>query len=314
MPEFEFDVAFSLHSSDLAKAHQLNERLRDRFRTFIFTEHQDELAGRNGEEVFNRVFGEQSRIVVVFYNSQWGTTPFTRHEETAIRNRAHEDGYGFTLFIPTDKPPQVPKWLPKQHLYFNWDEYGIEGAAAVVEKLIDEAGGTKRVETATERAARLGRANAFNAQRDRYLGSIEGLKASRDSFATLVSEIEKVVELINKAGHIDLAWRQFSFVWALLGGGPCLTIVEEQRHGSGESGAHVRVELYNAPPHLPGTIPMKSASRLWSRRYRFDLVAPETTAYVLAGQRPTQTTPEQLADSLVREFLNQVDAQSNPRR
>jgi hypothetical protein len=38
----------------------------------------------------------------VFYRQEWGETPFTRIEQTAIRNRAFHEGHSFTLFVATE--------------------------------------------------------------------------------------------------------------------------------------------------------------------------------------------------------------------
>lgn len=78
MTDFEYDVAFSFHSQDQGLAVQLNDRLQERFRTFIYTEQQKMLAGTDGEITFNKVFGSSARVVVVLYRKEWGETPFTR--------------------------------------------------------------------------------------------------------------------------------------------------------------------------------------------------------------------------------------------
>ena len=157
-PNFEFDVAFSFHSLDESLVTQLNDLLQDRFKTFLYSKNQEILAGTDGEEIFNSVFGEMARCVVVFYREEWGETPFTRIKQTAIRNRAFDVGFDFTLFIPTEKTPNVPPWLPKTRLWFGLDRFGLTGAAAVIEARIQELGGEPRVESITDRAARLQRA------------------------------------------------------------------------------------------------------------------------------------------------------------
>lgn len=111
---FQYDVAFSFLSQDETLAVDLNERLKDRLSTFIYSdrERQEALAGRDGEEAFSLAFGKHARTVVVLYRAGWGERGFTSAEATAIRNRAYEFGYDFTTFIPLDKPPTVPQWLP----------------------------------------------------------------------------------------------------------------------------------------------------------------------------------------------------------
>ena len=75
--------------------------------------------------------------------------------ELAIVDRAFAEGYEFTIFIPTDDPPTTPPWLPRTRLYFGLSKFGLQGAAAVIEKRIQELGGEPTVESVQDRAARL---------------------------------------------------------------------------------------------------------------------------------------------------------------
>lgn len=117
--KYEFDVAFSFTQKDEGLAFQINDLIQDRFKTFLYSEQQKKLAGADGEKIFNEVFGEKSRLVVILYRSDWGKTPWTRIEETAIKNRGHEEGYDFTTFVQLDKDVPMPKWLPKNRIYYN---------------------------------------------------------------------------------------------------------------------------------------------------------------------------------------------------
>jgi hypothetical protein len=116
-PVFEYDVAFSFLATDEQIAFQLNDALKGSLKTFLYSEQQKQLAGTDGEVTFNSVFGQKSRSVVILYREQWGTTPWTRIEETSIRNRAFESGYDFALLVPLDKPPTKPKWFPQNRLW-----------------------------------------------------------------------------------------------------------------------------------------------------------------------------------------------------
>ena len=103
--KYKYDVAFSFLARDEGLATELNDLLQDRVRTFLYSRKQGEIAGKDGEQSFNAVFGKEARLVVVLYRRGWGETPWTRIEETAIRNRAFEYGYDFVKFIPLDEPP-----------------------------------------------------------------------------------------------------------------------------------------------------------------------------------------------------------------
>ena len=188
--DYEYDVAFSFHSLDEGLATQLNDLLQDRFKTFLYSKRQEVLAGSDGEETFNAVFGEKARCTVVFYRKEWGETPFTRIEQTAIRNRAFAEGYEFTIFIPTDDPPTTPPWLPRTRLYFGLSKFGLQGAAAVIEKRIQELGGEPTVESVQDRAARLQRAQDLKTARKRFHDSEEGVRQANDAFKVLTSTLQ----------------------------------------------------------------------------------------------------------------------------
>lgn len=107
------DVAFSFNALDEGLATQLNDLLSDRMKTFIYSERQRDIAGKDGQEKFSDIYGKAARLVVVLFRPEWGETPWTRVEQGAIRQRAFDEGWDFTTFIPTVQKPTMPKWLPK---------------------------------------------------------------------------------------------------------------------------------------------------------------------------------------------------------
>jgi hypothetical protein len=139
--DFKYDVAFSFHREDEGLATRLNDLLQDRFSTFLYSKRQEILAGTDGEESFSRVFAKEARCVVVLYRKEWGETPFTRIEQMAIRKRAFEEGYDFTLFIPTEDRTSLPPWMPRQRLYWGLKRFALSGAAGAIEARIQELGG-----------------------------------------------------------------------------------------------------------------------------------------------------------------------------
>jgi hypothetical protein len=192
--QFKYDVAFSFLSQDEALAVQLNDRLKDRLETFIYSDakRQAVLAGRDGADAFSRVFGAEARTVVVLYRAGWGESGFTAVEATAIRNRGFECSYDFTTFIPLDKPPIVPRWLGRSRLWFDWAKWGVEGAAAVIESRVQEAGGTPRELTAAELAARTVDEIREADERTAFLNSSKGVEAAQREFDALFEEVQRV--------------------------------------------------------------------------------------------------------------------------
>lgn len=187
---FKYDVAFSFLAEDEDLAGQLDDLIQDRVSTFFYSKRQEEIAGTDGEETFNEVFGVQARIVVVLYRSGWGETPWTRIEQTALRNRAFDEGYDFVLFIPLDPDRKTPKWLPKNRLWIGLERWGPEGAASVIEARVQEAGGSPHRETIAERAARLKREMEAKQDRKKFLGSYEGVNAAGKEIKNLHKHLE----------------------------------------------------------------------------------------------------------------------------
>lgn len=153
--EYKYDVAFSFLADDEDIATNINDIIKDRLTTFIYSERQKELAGTDGEKTFSRVFGSEVRIVFVLYRKGWGETSWTRIEETAIRNRCFDEGYDFVLFAPLEKNLELPRWLPKNRIWLGLDRWGIEDAASVIESRVQEAGGIPKEETVEDRISRL---------------------------------------------------------------------------------------------------------------------------------------------------------------
>ena len=60
---------------------------------FVYSKRQEDLAGRDGVEAFREVFRHRNSLSVVLHREGWGETPWTRVEETAIRDRCLADGW-----------------------------------------------------------------------------------------------------------------------------------------------------------------------------------------------------------------------------
>ncbi len=198
--DYKYDVAFSFLQEDEALAQQLNDLLKRRIKTFIYSERQLELGGPDGELAFNRVFSEEARIVVILHRPAWGSTKWTRIEETAIRNRAGDESYDFVALVPVNKPPSPPKWLPKFHLWVDLERWGVESAAAVIESRVREAGGTPHEETPEDQAARLSRQVERNQKARDFLGSVAGVKCAEKEVQVLFVETERICASISAAG------------------------------------------------------------------------------------------------------------------
>ena len=196
----EYDVAISFGFKDEAFATKLHDLLGGRLKVFLYSKEQEKLAGTDGEATFNEVFGKNSKLVVVLYREAWGKTPFTRFEETAIRNRAYAEGYDFTVFIPMDdsEKRKVPAWVPKNRLYVGLERWGIEGTCAAIEARFSELGGEIHEATVESLAAKAAEKLAYEDRRQKHLNSHEGVKAQRESYEEVRAKLLEGVARIQK--------------------------------------------------------------------------------------------------------------------
>jgi hypothetical protein len=195
---FKYDVAFSFLKRDEDLIAQVDTHLHGRVKTFVPSRREELLDHTDFEKTVRRVFGCDTRIVTVFYRGSWGRTGCTLLEETAIRNRAHEEGYDFMLLIPLDIPPSLPLWIPKKQIWLGRDRWGIEGMAAVIDARVQQAGGSTPEETPLEHAQRLERELAFEEERQAFLYSEDGVRSAQAELAKLFSDIERISKEITK--------------------------------------------------------------------------------------------------------------------
>jgi len=199
MPEaaYEYEVAFSFLADDEPLAMSIADRLRDRMRVFLFSERQRELAGKDGLEEFSAVFGQKARVVSVLYRQGWGTTRWTRVEESAIKDRAFDRGWDFLIVVSLDGS-RAPVWLPRTKLWLGFDRYGVGGAASVIDARVQEAGGQVHEENAIERAERLARIEKNRAEREAYLASPAGVQGAQAEVAKVFEHLQTQVDALGK--------------------------------------------------------------------------------------------------------------------
>jgi len=194
LSNFKYEIAISFLKEDEDLAVRLHDILSKRYSTFIYSKKQEELAGSDGEKKFNLVFGKESRIVIVLYRDKWGETSWTRIEENSIRNRAYNKGYDFVLFIALDDNANMPEWLPKTSIYFDYMRFGIDGLGSVIDRMVQRFGGSPTYESNLEKAQRYEK--ELNAERNlkSFLDSIKGLERSNEEFYSLESLLKKKTE------------------------------------------------------------------------------------------------------------------------
>jgi hypothetical protein len=218
--EYKYEVAFSFLSRDETLAQRLNDLLQDRVSTFIYPERQLELAGKDGELELKQAFGCDARIVVILYRKEWGTTPWTRIEQDAIRDRAYNQGYEFCILIPLEEPPTKPQWFPPHRFWVGLQRWGVDTAAAVIEARVQEAGGTTREESLADRKARLEREVLAVEKRKVFLESEGAVKQAVEESQKVLHTIQQLATSLStdsfplsvKPGHEGISITSYGFV------------------------------------------------------------------------------------------------------
>jgi hypothetical protein len=188
--EYKYDVAFSFLKQDEPIAYSLNDQIQDRYSTFIYSKHQEELGGTDGEKQFNNVFFEECRIVVLLYRDGWGQTPWTRIEETAIKNRAFGKGWHFLLVINLDTMSMLPTWIPKTYIWVDFQRFKSEGAVAVIDHKIKEEGGQNKPDTIENRVERLKRLRNAEKMREEFLVGNEVVATANKEIKYLIDKLK----------------------------------------------------------------------------------------------------------------------------
>ena len=308
--DYKYDVAFSFLEQDESVAIQINDLLQERLSTFIYIERQEEIAGTDGEKTLNEVFGKQSRIVVVFYRKNWGAMSWTQIEQTAIRNRAFDEGYDFVLFIPMESSQKVPKWLPKTQIWIGLERWGITGATSVIEARVQKAGGTPREETAVERAKRKKRDIERMEARNKFLKSESGVETAQEEVNKLFLEVQKIWDTVAQETGWTFDQLEPKNSLILFSSGITLALGLGLRWSNTLDDSQLCVRTWLGKQHFPNRFwPGQKPVILDELLFSFD--TPDTIKF---GWRESETserflTSKQLAELSVKLFVDAIHQQ-----
>jgi hypothetical protein len=295
-------------AQDEAVATQLNDLLQDRVRTFLYSQRQKELAGKDGEQVFGAVFGGKSRFVALLYRDGWGETPWTRIEMVAIQNRTMDEGHDFLLCIPVDDHPQAPKWIPRNRIWIGLKRWGMSGAASVIEARIQELGGEPIEETPALRAARLGRRQEFERAREQFVASEEGVRQANDAVTRLKSTIKTLAaEIAQSERTLPLRTAEVRGEFLLLGLGPAMVMNWWLRWANTLADSKLTIEFCNRLPTHLAAVPLEDHRTLEKTKLHFDWVEPGQAAWAIEEWSRKSFSSEDLAAELLKRYMDFAD-------
>lgn len=199
----KYDVAISFLTSDESIAAAIYEKLSESLQVFFYPRKQEELAGTDGLESMRLPFLDGSRVVVVLYREPWGKTPWTRVEETAIKDGCLAQGWQLLFFIALDHESTLPVWLPQHKIRFNYADFGLEQAVGAIKARVQENGGHQLPMTALKRAEILKAEERYRSDK-RRMNSAEGLELIMQSVSELFAEIEGQCRGIAEQGLMSI--------------------------------------------------------------------------------------------------------------
>lgn len=201
--DYKYDIAFSFCQEDESLAYEISDYLSENLNIFIYSNRQDELVGTDGEIEFKKTFSEKSRVVIVLYREKYGTTTWTRIEEEAIRDRAYDEGYDFTLYIPLDENKATPKYLPRTRIWLDLERFGTKGAANIISYIVNERGGDSRQISSKDKAEKIKRKLEFKRKLEVYKETAEALEDALREIDLLIQTCEeKSKEIFNGLQYI----------------------------------------------------------------------------------------------------------------
>jgi hypothetical protein len=173
--EFKYEVAFSFLEQDEGLILKLYEHIRDRLTCFIYSLKQEELITEDGIEKFTDVFSKDSRVVVLLYRENYGKTRWTKIEETAIKNRGLNNGFGFLILIPYDEKIRIPKWYPEQFIWGNLKHTGVEELSQLIINKVKTSGGEININALIAKAERIKRSMDHTEKLKHHLNTQQAL-------------------------------------------------------------------------------------------------------------------------------------------
>jgi len=307
--DYDFDIAISFLTQDEALALELRDRLSPNTDVFVYSKKQEDLAGTDGLESFRAAFGSRARLVVVLYRSGWGQTPWTRVEETAIKERVLSDGWECLFFMMLGKGATPPKWLPKTHIRFNFEEYGLEQALGAIKGCLQRLGGILRPSDPVQQAKVVERRKAFHAERQRLLRCEEGVKAVREEVSVIYQHAESCITKINASTELKLRIGNNGNLCVMTNGQVAVTMYWCPYYANTLEGSPLVVRELAGPVCLPGENSVYAVDPrvISEKRYEPELSEEAGWCWVTEAKPKEFLSSTKVADMCVEAFLQLID-------
>ena len=306
----QYDVAISFLTKDQRVAAAISDGLAPGLKVFFFPRSQEELAGTDGLESMRTPFLVGSRVNVVLYRDGWGQTPWTRVEESAIKDACLTRGWETLFFIMLEKASRLPIWLPNTHVRFNFDDYGIDQAVGAIKARVQSVGGVIERPSAKGDALRVRREEQLLADRDRLFRDRSWITETvLPTVATLFATIDRIGKEVQKETEISFRSGANKRQCVLTNDRVSLHVAWRQEFVNTISNADITATAFKCQLPLPGEhmISLEPLPpKLKQYRFRPELSITRDLCWVDEA-RPTELlSTDDLADKCVRIFLGLV--------
>lgn len=306
---FKYDVALSFLHADESLAHSFANALREMYSVFLYSERQLELAGKDGVDEFTAVFRSHARVCVVLFRDGWGKTKWTRVEETAIKDRAFDNGWDFLTVVALSSG--APAWLPKTKLWLGFERFGLQGAIAVIEARVHEQGGLVTPETARSRAERLGRLAAAESERETFLDSQRGASAAKLELDRLREYVKGEIEAMRHGDSaLDIAFdqRDHDGVFGVSTVGSAITFGWSQQYSNTLRGASLLIQEFDRAYRI-GALSARRAEPLSREAWLFSQTMDGVPVWHRRSAPDKEYSSHALAEYLLKRFLDRAHAE-----
>lgn len=312
----KLDVAISFCVKNEAIARELNAKLEGRLETFFFPRNQEDLAGTDGLESMRTPFID-ARIVVVIFDAPWGETPWTRVEETAIKDRCLDQGWAGLVFVQLNKTSTLPKWLPNTHVRFSLEDYPIDQLAGAIKARVQGQGGELKKLNAVSLAKQVRSEQEYFADRDRLVRDADFIhNVVHVNVRSVMQEVVGIVEELNQDDFsIEARAKDRQVImrhqWVSVGVGwvqPIANLVIDDSYGP----CHLRVAEFSGQLALPDENAWYRTQPQQLKEHKFKVSISRTRDLVWKESGKSDLVqPDKLADRIVQIFLDLISRMNN---
>lgn len=201
----KYDVAVSYLSEDEDLAYKIYTELGEIFKVFVYTQHQNELAGEGGIETLRDIFINRSKLIVILFKNGWGNTSWTSTEEKAIKDFGLKNQWKGILLVKLDDS-KAPNWFPDSDIFLDYSIYGFDELIGIIKLRAQERGSEVKETTAVEKANILQIKRELKNKRKKFLKSEEGVREAQNEIKSLFEEIESICDEIT-SGPVNFVYK-----------------------------------------------------------------------------------------------------------